>query len=81
MRLARQDRIAQLEKHQTSKLLMVSCEFNSHWRQLYFLMKLLRHADAKFGQKCHICIIYENLELQYNPLLNDKITPNKKNIR
>ena len=26
----------QLDKHQTSKPVMVRCEFNSHWRQPYF---------------------------------------------
>ena len=25
-------------------------------------------------------VIYENPELQYNPLLNDKFTPNKKQV-
>ena len=29
--------LAQLDRHQTCKPVMVSCEFNSHWRQLYFL--------------------------------------------
>ena len=39
--LARHDRLAYLDKYQTSKAVMVSSEFNSHWRQLYFLLKLL----------------------------------------
>ena len=30
--------LAQLDTHQTSKPVLVSCEFNSHWRQLYFLL-------------------------------------------
>ena len=54
--------LAQLDKHQTSKLVMVCCEFNSHWRQLYFLLKLLKHLDVNFVQKCQICVIYENLD-------------------
>ena len=40
---------------------MISCEFNSHWEQLYFL----RHLDTKFIQKLQkyqICAIYENLD-------------------
>ena len=44
---------------------IVSFEFNSHWRQLYFLLKLLRHLNANFVQKCQkcqICVIYENLD-------------------
>ena len=52
--------LAQLDRHQTSKPVMVCCEFNSHWGQLYFL----RHFDANFVQKCQkcqICVIYENL--------------------
>ena len=28
--------LAQLDRHQTCKPVMVSCDFNSHWRQLYF---------------------------------------------
>ena len=32
--------LAQLDKNQTSKPVMVSCEFNYHRRQLYFLLKL-----------------------------------------
>ena len=27
--------LAQLDKHQTSKPVIVSCEFNSHWMQLF----------------------------------------------
>ena len=41
---------------------MVSCEFNSHWRQLYFLLKLFKTLNANFVQKCQICVIYENLD-------------------
>ena len=33
MRLARHDRLAQLDEHQTSKPMMVGCEFNLHWAQ------------------------------------------------
>ena len=51
-----------LNRYQTSKSVMVSCEFNSHWRQFYFLLKLLRHLNANFVQKCQICVICENLE-------------------
>ena len=39
LRLARHNRLAQLDKHQTSKPVMVSCEYNSHLRQLIFLLK------------------------------------------
>ena len=28
--------LALLDKHQTSKPVMLTCEFNSHWRQFYF---------------------------------------------
>ena len=45
---------AQLNKHQTFKLPMVSCELNSHWRQIYFLLKLLKSHRCK----CQKCIIY-----------------------
>ena len=31
--------LAQFNKHHTSKLVMVSCKFNSRWRQFYFLLK------------------------------------------
>ena len=41
---------------------MVSCELNSHWRQLYLLLKLFKDFDANFVQKCQICVIYENLD-------------------
>ena len=32
LRLSTYDRLAQLDKHQTSDPVMVSCEFDSHWR-------------------------------------------------
>ena len=45
------DRLAQLDKHQTSKPVMVSCEFNSHRRQLYFLLKLFKTSQCQFCTK------------------------------
>ena len=39
--------LAELDRHPTCKPVMVSCEFDSHWRQLYFL----RHINANFVQK------------------------------
>ena len=45
---------------------MVSCEFNSYCRKLYFLPKHLRHLEANFlqkCQKCQMCVIYEKLDL------------------
>ena len=44
---------------------MISCEFNSHWRQLYFLLKLFKPLDVNFVQKCQkyqICVVCKNLE-------------------
>ena len=60
--------LAQLDRHQTCEPVMVSCEFNYHWRQLY----LLRHLDANFVQtcqKCQICVIYENLDCLFGKML------------
>ena len=51
LRLARHDRLAQLDKHQTYKPVVVSCEFNSQWRQLYILLKLFRHLNTIFCTK------------------------------
>ena len=31
------DRSAQLDEHQTYKPVIVSCEFNFHWKELYIL--------------------------------------------
>ena len=39
--------------------MMVSCKFNSHWRQLYFCYNLIKSIDINFVQKCQIC---ENLD-------------------
>ena len=39
------------KKHQTSKPVMVSCVFNSHWRQFYFCWNLLKSLGcARFGE-------------------------------
>ena len=48
--------LAQLDRHETCKPVMVTCELNYDGRQ--------RHLDAIFvqiWQKCQICVIYENL--------------------
>ena len=29
--------LAELDRHHTCKSVMISCEFKSHWRQIYFL--------------------------------------------
>ena len=48
MSLARHNKLAQLDKHQTSKPVLISCEFNSHWRQLQFLLKLFKTPRCQF---------------------------------
>ena len=54
------DRLAQLDKHQTSKPLMVSCEFNSHWRQLYFLLKPFKAPQCQFCTKISdLCYLWK----------------------
>ena len=50
LRLERFDRLAQLDKHQTSKPVMFSCELISTGGNFIFLLKLLRHFDANFVQ-------------------------------
>ena len=43
----------------------ISCEFNSHWRQLYFWLKLFETINVNFVQKCQKSQIFvenENLE-------------------
>ena len=85
LKLGRQDKLEQLGKHHTSKPVMVSCEFNSHWRQLYFLLKLLRHINVNFVQKCQkcqICVIYENLDSQQKApnVFQDSFRPLHKNV-
>ena len=55
--------LAQLDKHQTSKPVMISCEFNSHWR-LYFCWNLSKPLDDIFVQKCQIYVICENFNLR-----------------
>ena len=52
--------LAQLDRHQICKPVIVSCEFNSQWRQLYFLRHLYANFVEKW-QKCQIWVIYENL--------------------
>ena len=51
LRLARHDRLVQLDKHQAFKIVVVSCEFSSHWRQLYFLLKLFKIPQCQFCTK------------------------------
>ena len=34
----------------------IQCEFDSHWRQLYFLL-ILKLLDVSFVQKCQKCQI------------------------
>ena len=36
-------------------------QWQSHWRQLYFLLKLFNTLDVNFVQKCQICVICKNL--------------------
>ena len=47
---------------------MVSCDFNSHWRPLYFLL-LVKPLDVIFGHKCQICVVCEKLECRVSVLL------------
>ena len=58
--------LAQLDRHQTCKPVMVSCEFNSHWRQLYFLKtpqcsmlfkKTSNNRDILYGSNTSIVFI------------------------
>ena len=48
LRQARHVRLAQFVKHQTFKPVMVSCEFNSHQRELYFFRKLFKAIPCQF---------------------------------
>ena len=41
-------KLAQLNKYQTSKPILVSCKFNSQRRQLYFLLKLFKILWCQF---------------------------------
>ena len=43
--------LAQLDKHQTSKSVVVSCEFNSHWRQFYFSLQPFKIPPYQFCYK------------------------------
>ena len=48
------------KKYQTSKPVMVSCEFNSHWRQFYLLLEPFKTLSfVHFLQKCQILVIGE----------------------
>ena len=54
--------LAQLDRHQTYKSVMVSVVSSSQTRGNF---NFLRHLNANFVQKwqeCQICVIYENLE-------------------
>ena len=52
----RHDRLAQLDKHETSKPVMVSCKFNFHWSQHYFYWNFTRHLDANFVQNARFVL-------------------------
>ena len=59
LRLARHARLAQLDKHQTSKPVMVSCVSSvPNWRQLYFLLKLFKTPRCQFcTQMLDLCYL------------------------
>ena len=54
--------LAQVDKYQTSKPVMVSCGFNSHSKQFIFCCTLKLFVNIV--QKCQIWDIYLNLEQQ-----------------
>ena len=44
--------LEQLDKHQASKAVLISCEFNSHWRQFYSLLKAFETTLCQFYTDC-----------------------------
>ena len=51
--------LAQLDRHQNSKLVMVSVVSSSPTGGNFIFV---RHLNDNFVEKCQICVIYENLE-------------------
>ena len=73
LRLARHDRLAYLDKYQFSEPVMVSCEFNSHCRQFYLLLKIFKTSRYQILQKCQICVISDIfLKIYLNSLYIDQ---------
>ena len=64
-----------LDKHQTSKPVMVSCEFNSHWRHFYFLLKPFK------TPQCLFCTEMSNLCYLRKPRLKVICRQNQLNSR